>query len=95
VQYAHLALTVDVKTLTGPLEWHVTDFGARPGHFLTFVWYASATDPTRPPRVFIVASEQLREFVAHHGEERISLERLDEEIPAREAWQRLAISPVA
>lgn len=27
------ALTVDVKTLSGPPEWHVADFRARPGHF--------------------------------------------------------------
>src|SRR6476646_9559795 len=26
------ALTVDVKTLSGPLEWHVADFRARSGH---------------------------------------------------------------
>ena len=79
------ALTVDVKTLTGPLEWTVADFRARPGHFLTFVWY---------PQV-VVSSEQLSRFLAEHGEERVSLNRLDEEVHAREAWERLAVSPAA
>lgn len=37
------ALTVDVKTLTGPLEWTVAEFRARAGHFLTFVWYPAGS----------------------------------------------------
>lgn len=89
------ALTVDVKTLTGPMEWPVADFQARAGHFLMFVWYPAASHPNTPPSVYIVASEQLRRFLAEHGEERLSLKRLDEEVHAREAWERLAVSPAA
>src|SRR5258707_591851 len=88
------ALTVDVKTLTGPMEWPVADFRARAGHFVTFVWYPAAADPNTPPSVYIVASEQLRHFLADLKEDRLSLDRL-EEIQAREAWERLAVSPAA
>lgn len=51
------ALTIDVRTLTGPMEWPVTDFRARAGHFLTFVWYPATSHPNTPPSVYIVASE--------------------------------------
>src|SRR5881394_1177114 len=89
------ALTVDVKTLTGPLEWPVADFRARAGHFVTFVWYPVADHPNILPSVYIVGSEQLRRFLAEHHENRLSLDRLDEEVHAREAWECLAVSPAA
>lgn len=89
------ALTVDVKSLTGPKEWPVADFRARAGHFLTFVWYPAASHPNTPPSVYIVGSEELSRFLADHRQDRVSLERLDEEVHAREAWERLAISPAA
>lgn len=89
------ALTVDVKTLTGPKEWPIGDFRARPGHFLTFVWYPNATDPSIPPSVYIVGSEQLRGFLAQHDESKVSLARLDEEVHALDAWDRLAVSTAA
>jgi hypothetical protein len=89
------ALTVDVKTLTGPLEWPVGDFRARAGHFLTFVWYPTASQPNTPPSVYIVGSEQLRRFLADHREDKVSLDRLDEAVQAREAWGRLAAAPAA
>jgi hypothetical protein len=89
------ALTVDVKSLTGPPEWPVADFRARAGHFLTFVWYPAASHPNTPPNVYIVGSEELSRFLASHREDRVSLEQLDEEVHAREAWQRLAFSSAA
>src|SRR5881275_38519 len=79
------ALTVDVKTLSGPLEWRVADFRARSGHFLTFVRYESVDgEPNTPPDVFIVASEQLQTYLAGRREETISLDELDEKVHARE-----------
>src|SRR6185436_1031615 len=89
------AITVDVKTLTGPMVWPVAEFRARSGHFLTFVCYPNTSHPNTPPSVFIVASEELRRFLADHHEDSVSLDRLDEEVHAREAWERLAISPAA
>ena len=89
------ALTVDVKTLTGPMEWPVAEFRARAGHFLTFVWYPAASHPNTPPTVYIVGSEQLRQFLARNRQDSVSLERLDQEVHAREAWGRLAVSPAA
>ena len=88
-------LTVDVKTLTGAMEWPVADFSARAGHFLAFVWYPVASDPNTPPIVYIVGSEQLKQFLAESRQDRVSLERLDREVHAREAWGRLAVSPAA
>src|ERR1043166_8653297 len=89
------ALTVDVKTLTGPMEWRVSEFRAREGHFLAFVWYPTSADANTPPTVYLVASEQLRRFLTDHRTETLSLARLDEEVQAREAWERLAISSAA
>ena len=89
------ALTVDVKTLTGPMEWSVGDFRARAGHFLMFVWYPNATDLSTPPSVYIVGSEQLKGFLARHGGGKVSLAHLDEEVHARDAWDRLAVSTAA
>jgi hypothetical protein len=89
------ALTVDVKTISGPLEWQVTDFRARTGHFLAFVRYPIAASPNTAPDVFIVASKELRIFLANHHGDSISLGQLDEEVHAREAWEQLAVSPAA
>ena len=89
------ALTVDIKSLAGPQEWAVTDFRSRPGHFLMFVWYPAASHPNTAPSVYIVASEELSRFLASHPEDRLSLERLDEEVHAREAWDRLVFSSAA
>jgi hypothetical protein len=89
------ALTVDVKTLTGLREWLVGDFRARASHFVTFVRYPEPANPNVPPDVFIVSSEQLQRFVAEHSGASLSLEELDEHVHARDAWQRLAVSPAA
>src|SRR5258707_14776046 len=70
-------LTAEVKALSGPPEWAVADFRARAGHFLAFVWYPTAAEPTAPPRVYIVASEQLREFLADQNGTIVSLKTLD------------------
>jgi hypothetical protein len=89
------ALTVDVKTLTGPREWPVSDFRARAGHFLAFVWYPTSSHPNVPPDVYIVGSEQLRRFLAGRTEGSVSLTQLDDEVQARDAWQHLAVSTAA
>ncbi len=88
-------LTAEVKALSGPPEWAVADFRARAGHFLAFVWYPTAAEPTAPPRVYIVASEQLREFLADQHGTIVSLKTLDEEVHALEAWEQLAVSSAA
>ena len=88
-------LTVDIKTLTGPMEWRVADFSARGNHFVAFVWYPDSVEPNVPPTVYIVSSEQLRTFVAEHESASVSLQRLDEEVQARNAWQRLAVPAAA
>lgn len=89
------ALTVDVKTLTGPKEWAVADFRARARHFLAFVWYPDSAEPNVLPSVYIVGSEQLQHYLSGHQGARVSLARLDEEVSAREAWQRLAVLTAA
>jgi hypothetical protein len=89
------ALTVDVKTLTGPLEWEVADFRAHAGHFLAFVWYQNAGELNTPPNVYIVASDQLKRFVSAHAGKSVSLALLDQEVHARDAWEQLAVSTAA
>ena len=88
-------LTAEVKALTGPPEWSVAEFRARARHFVTLVWYSAAAQPTTPPQVYIVASEQLRAFIAGQGETTVSLEALNEEVHALEAWEQLAVSSAA
>jgi hypothetical protein len=89
------ALTVDVKTLTGPLEWRVGNFRARSKHFVAFVRYTSSDDPNVPPEVYIVASDQLQRFVAEQAGDVVSLVQLDNAVQAREAWQHLAAATAA
>jgi hypothetical protein len=116
------ALTVDVKTLSGAREWRVADFRARRGHFLTFVRYPATTDPNTPPDVYIVASQQLADFLANRlelrarelgvsvegskvadavaqkfddSEDTVSLDLLDVELHARDAWERLVVPNAA
>jgi hypothetical protein len=89
------ALTVDIKTLTGPLEWHVADFTARPNHYFVFVWYPDSGEPTVPPTAFVVGSEQLKGFIAAHESTVVVLPQLDQEVQAREAWHRLAVPAAA
>lgn len=90
------ALTVDVKTLSGrSKEWQIADFRARTGHFLAFVWYHDTAGPNTPPDVYIVASKQLEAFLLNHHEDTVSLDKLDEEVHAREAWEQLAVSTAA
>ena len=89
------ALTVDIKTLTGPMEWRVTDFSARSNHFIAFVWYPESAEPSVPPTVYIIASQQLRSFISAHEGASVSLPQLDDEVHARDAWQRLAIPSAA
>ncbi len=88
-------LTVEIKTITGPMEWRVAEFLTRANHFLAFVWYPESKEPSVSPTVFIVASEQLRTFLTEHEGASLSLARLDEEVQARNAWQRLAIAAAA
>jgi len=88
-------LTVDVKTLSGPPEWHVADFRARSGHFLIFVRYAVDADPNTPPEIYVVASVELQSFLANRHGDTISLKELDSEVRAREAWERLEIPNAA
>ncbi len=89
------ALTVDVKTLSGPPTWRIADFRSRAGHFLVFVSYPDAGDASAPPNVYITASQELRRYLSTHPSEFVSLSGLDEELHARDAWQLLAITPAA
>jgi len=89
------ALTVDVKTLSGSADWPMTDFKSRPGHFVVFVRYPADDDPGTPPSVYIIASEQLRRYVASRPDESLSLSQLDEDLHVRDAWRMLAITPAA
>jgi hypothetical protein len=73
----------------------VADFSARHNHFVVFVWYPDSVEPNVPPTVYIVSSEQLRSVIAEHEGASVSLPRLDEEIQARNAWQRIAVPAAA
>lgn len=87
-------LTLDIKTVTGPTEWPVGSFREKSGHFVVFVWYPTdAREPNTPPSVYIVASEDLSRLLNERSTT-LTLEQL-EQAHAREAWQRLALSPAA
>src|SRR5258708_30539803 len=49
------ALTVDVKTLTGPLEWQGACLSAPSGPFLTLLLFSGAGGAHTPPRRFLLA----------------------------------------
>lgn len=89
-------LTLDVRTLTGSTEWPVGQFREKAGHFVVFVCYPpEAQEPNTPPAVYIVASEALAKLVKAERATTLSLERLDAETHAREAWQSLALTTAA
>src|SRR5713226_6097595 len=56
------ALTVDVKTLSGPKEWRIAPLRARERHYIAFVWYPSADDLRIQPKTYVVTSEQFAAF---------------------------------
>jgi hypothetical protein len=90
-----VALTLDIKTLTGPMEWRVQDFRAQAQHYLMFVWFPRTTDPSVPPNVYIVASDRLKRFVTTHRSTTVPLTLLEIEMSARDAWQQLISSSAA
>ena len=82
------AITIDVKTLQGTREWFVDQFSARKYHYLVFVEFARRTDdPAVAPRVYVVASEKLRKLLSRRKLTSVSLDLLNSELAAHEAWQ--------
>jgi hypothetical protein len=95
VQESGRALTVDVKTLTGAKEWHISPFRARDHHYLVFVWYPTTSDPSVQPTAYIAASERLRNLLNRKKFRSLPLEVLASELSAQDAWQELAVAPAA
>ena len=84
------AITIDVKTVEGTGEWLVDRFSARKHHYVVVVEFTSRTaDPSVAPNVYVVASEQLRRFLARRKLTAVSLEVLRVELAALEAWQQI------
>jgi hypothetical protein len=90
------AITIDVKTLQGTREWFIDRFSARNHHYLVFVEFAAQTDDLSvAPRVYIVASEELRKLVARRKLTSVSLDMLTTELGAEEAWQLITSEQAA
>jgi hypothetical protein len=83
------AVTIDVKTVEGG-EWFVDHFSARKHHYVVVVEFSPDPQNTAvPPRVYVVASEQLRRFVSRRKLKSVSLESLHRELAALDAWQQI------
>jgi hypothetical protein len=84
------AITVDVKTIEGTREWLVDPFSARKHHYVVVVAFQSLNDDAiSRPRAYVVASEALRKLVSRRKLTSVSLDVLDEELGAVEAWQQI------
>lgn len=84
---AGVALTIDVKTLTGSRQWIVDPFAVRKHHFVVFVDFTSARGPEVTPDVYVVASEKLREFVGRKSLKHVGMDELNEALSIRNAWE--------
>lgn len=95
VQESGRALTIDVKTLSGPKEWHIAPFRARDHHYVVFVWYPTTADPRVLPTAYVVSSESLRKLLNRKKVRSLPLDVLATELSAQDAWQALAVAPAA
>jgi hypothetical protein len=95
VQESGRALTIDVRTLTGNREWHISPFRARDHHYLVFVWYPTTSDPKILPTAYIAASERVAKLLSRRKLTSLSLDLLASELSAQDAWQELAVAPAA
>lgn len=84
------SVTIDVKTLQEAQPWLVDRFSARKHHYLVFVEFPShSTESSEAPRAYIVASEAMRRFLSRRKLASISIDTLNRELNAREAWQSI------
>ncbi len=88
-------LTVDVKTLSGAKKWIVSPFRARDHHYLVFVWYPPNGKPSAQPTVYVVASQRLQRFLTRKRAHSVSLDVLEKELSAQDAWQELMVASAA
>jgi hypothetical protein len=95
IQQSGRVLTVDVKTLDGAKKWTVAPFRARYHHYLVFVWYPPNGKPSAQPTAYVVASERLQRFLTRRDVRSLSLEVLENELSAQDAWQELMAAPAA
>ena len=88
------ATTVQVKTLTGGLRWHVEEIHVRQNHFVLFVCFTTEVrNPHVPPEVFVLHSQALRNALQNATE--IRVDALGAQLNAREAWHQLIATPPA
>jgi len=93
---AGVAITIDVKTVEGGREWIIDEFSARKHHFVIVVEFAPSTEPvSEHPRAYVVPSMALRKLVSRRKLTAISLDLLDEELAALEAWKLIATAQAA
>lgn len=90
------AVTLDVKTLTGTMDWLVEDLRPTKGHFVVFVCYANEwQDPDVVPDVFIWQSERLRSLIARERGKMVSLREFASKHDPSAAWERFTTRPAA
>lgn len=95
IQESGRVLTVDVKTLSGSKKWTVSPFRVSNHHFLVFVWYPPNSKPSAQPIAYVVASERLQRFLKRRHAHSLSLDVLEKELSAQDAWQELTAAPAA
>lgn len=90
------AFTIDVKTLTGTVQWPIERLRARKHHFVVFILYKREwRDPKVVPDIYIWPSKNLQEFIAGQKGTTISLEEVASKLDPVSAWQDFAVQPAA
>jgi hypothetical protein len=93
---AGMAITIDVKTLENTREWRVDQFSARKHHYVVVIVFARQNDSLVPqPQAYVVASEALRKLVSRRKLSAVSLDVLNDELAALEAWQLITAEQAA
>jgi hypothetical protein len=90
------ALTIDVKTLAGTINWPVEHFTARTHHYIAFVVFLqSIRDLETPPQVHLVPSKALNTFLSHRKVDAVAVDSLVKDLKLPNTWDQLLNEPAA
>lgn len=91
VQAPGRALTIDVQTLIGTMNWLIRPFTPRKNHYVAFVLFPknTAANPTDAPDVLVFPSVRLKELLGTQKSGPVSIQSLGRELGITNPWSQL------
>jgi hypothetical protein len=91
VHAAGRALTIDVQTLIGTINWFIRPFTPRKSHYIAFVLFPkdTASNPTRAPEVQIFPSIRLRDLLGQQKSGAVNIHSLGRRLGIADPWSQL------